>query len=256
MRGIDWVQRAHHAALHGRQLDRRQGRDQPPEGQEPDRRLPPAEGGGDRPRLPRHAARRARCRSGAYEILKCGILADRALFASLAERPAGLRGLEPRGRSRTRSRRPAASRPRWWRRTSARGGLRRVLNLGHTLGHALETVTRYRRFTHGEAVGWGLIGAAWIARRRGPARRDGASTRSPRRWTTSARGRASRTSPTAALLEAVARDKKARAGGRSSSCPPRSAGCGQGRRGARRDQARPEGDGRARGAGRPKRRLS
>src|SRR5262249_801783 len=42
-------------------------------------------------------------------------------------------------------------------------GLRRVLNLGHTLGHALEAVTGYRRFTHGEAVGWGLIGAAWIA---------------------------------------------------------------------------------------------
>jgi 3-dehydroquinate synthase len=47
------------------------------------------------------------------------------------------------------------------------GGLRRVLNLGHTLGHALESVTHYRRFTHGEAVGWGLIGAAWIAVRRG-----------------------------------------------------------------------------------------
>jgi 3-dehydroquinate synthase len=47
------------------------------------------------------------------------------------------------------------------------GGLRRVLNLGHTIGHALEAVTRYRRFTHGEAVGWGLVGAAWIAHRRG-----------------------------------------------------------------------------------------
>ena len=47
------------------------------------------------------------------------------------------------------------------------GGLRRVLNLGHTIGHALEAVTGYRRFTHGEAVGWGLVGAAWIARRRG-----------------------------------------------------------------------------------------
>ena len=69
--------------------------------------------------------------------------------------------------SRTRSRRRAASRPWWWRRTSARGACGKILNLGHTLGHALETVTRYRRFTHGEAVGWGLVGAAAIARRKG-----------------------------------------------------------------------------------------
>jgi 3-dehydroquinate synthase len=47
------------------------------------------------------------------------------------------------------------------------GGLRRVLNLGHTLGHALEAVTAYRRFTHGEAVGWGLIAAAALSRERG-----------------------------------------------------------------------------------------
>jgi 3-dehydroquinate synthase len=46
-------------------------------------------------------------------------------------------------------------------------GQRHVLNLGHTLGHALEAVTRYRRFTHGEAVGWGLLAAAGIARERG-----------------------------------------------------------------------------------------
>ena len=47
------------------------------------------------------------------------------------------------------------------------GGRRRVLNLGHTIGHALEAVTAYRRFAHGEAVGWGLVGAAAIARDRG-----------------------------------------------------------------------------------------
>jgi len=42
-------------------------------------------------------------------------------------------------------------------------GLRQVLNLGHTFGHALETITRYRRFKHGEAVGYGLILAARLA---------------------------------------------------------------------------------------------
>jgi 3-dehydroquinate synthase len=42
-------------------------------------------------------------------------------------------------------------------------GLRRVLNLGHTIGHALEAETKYRRFLHGEAVAWGMIAAARIA---------------------------------------------------------------------------------------------
>jgi 3-dehydroquinate synthase len=42
-------------------------------------------------------------------------------------------------------------------------GLRRVLNFGHTLGHALETATSYRRFLHGEAVAWGMIAASKIA---------------------------------------------------------------------------------------------
>jgi 3-dehydroquinate synthase len=46
-------------------------------------------------------------------------------------------------------------------------GLRRVLNLGHTFGHALEETTRYRRFLHGEAVGWGILAATRLAERLG-----------------------------------------------------------------------------------------
>ena len=42
--------------------------------------------------------------------------------------------------------------------------LRRILNFGHTLGHALEAATHYRRFLHGEAVGWGILLASNIAR--------------------------------------------------------------------------------------------
>jgi len=105
-------------------------------------------------------------RSGAYEILKGAILADAALFASLREAPAGLRGwdrvaMENAIATACRIKADVVEKD------EREGGLRRVLNLGHTIGHALETVTGYRRFTHGEAVGWGLVGASCIARRRG-----------------------------------------------------------------------------------------
>ncbi|MGQ9896815.1 MAG: 3-dehydroquinate synthase [Acidobacteriota bacterium] len=46
-------------------------------------------------------------------------------------------------------------------------GERKVLNFGHTVGHALEAVTHYRRFRHGEAVGIGMVAAAQIAVRLG-----------------------------------------------------------------------------------------
>jgi 3-dehydroquinate synthase len=45
--------------------------------------------------------------------------------------------------------------------------LRQVLNLGHTFGHALEAATGYRRFLHGEAVGWGLLAITLLAERLG-----------------------------------------------------------------------------------------
>ena len=51
-------------------------------------------------------------------------------------------------------------------------GLRKILNYGHTIGHALEAVTHYRRLKHGEAVGYGMKAAANMALKSGLLAKD------------------------------------------------------------------------------------
>jgi 3-dehydroquinate synthase len=47
------------------------------------------------------------------------------------------------------------------------GDLRRILNFGHTFGHALEAETEYKRLLHGEAVAWGMRAAIYLGERTG-----------------------------------------------------------------------------------------
>jgi 3-dehydroquinate synthase len=101
-------------------------------------------------------------RAGMYEAIKCGVIGNPELFERLAQ--CSIKSL--------RKDRELLS---WTIAQSVKlkaevvsadekeCGVRRVLNFGHTLGHALETATHYRQFLHGEAVAWGMIAAAKIA---------------------------------------------------------------------------------------------
>lgn len=101
-------------------------------------------------------------RAGLYEILKCGLVRRPEIFEYMEH-----------GRDRILQRDAQALE---WLITQAvqvkaeivsaderEGDLRRILNFGHTIGHALETETGYKQFLHGEAVAWGMVAASMIS---------------------------------------------------------------------------------------------
>jgi 3-dehydroquinate synthase len=101
-------------------------------------------------------------RAGLYEALKCGVIGNPELFREFEV-----------NRERILTRDPAtverliAESVRLKAHVVSvdekENGLRRVLNFGHTIGHALEAETGYRTLLHGEAVAWGMVAAARIA---------------------------------------------------------------------------------------------
>jgi 3-dehydroquinate synthase len=101
-------------------------------------------------------------RSGLYEVVKYGVIADGELFDFFEKKlPAILRrDHSAMGWLILRSIRIKAY---VVEKDEHESGLRKILNFGHTLGHALETATNYSRFKHGEAVGWGMIAATMMA---------------------------------------------------------------------------------------------
>src|SRR5882672_9583869 len=100
-------------------------------------------------------------RGGLAEVIKHAIIADAKMFAMLEKdmekvlrrdrRALGFlipRNVEIKARVVSRDERES--------------GLREILNFGHTFAHALESVTKYRRYRHGEAVAWGMIAASFL----------------------------------------------------------------------------------------------
>ena len=101
-------------------------------------------------------------RAGLYEALKCGVIGNPGLFREFeANRDAILQ------RDPTTLERLIAESVRLKAHVVSvdekEHGLRRVLNFGHTVGHALEAETAYRTLLHGEAVAWGMVAASRIA---------------------------------------------------------------------------------------------
>jgi 3-dehydroquinate synthase len=105
-------------------------------------------------------------RSGLYEIVKAGIIRDRVLFDFLVSDRDAVLARHPHAvdivieRSVRMKVEVVSSDER-------EGDLRRILNLGHTFGHALEAETNYTRFVHGEAVAWGMRAAVYLAQSTG-----------------------------------------------------------------------------------------
>jgi len=112
--------------------------------------------------LPLGTLPRREFRSGLYEVVKYGMIASRDLFnrvlttlpSVFAREPAALEPVVAQS---------AEIKAAVVGADEREAGPRRVLNFGHTAGHALEAVTKYRRFRHGEAIAYGMLVAAELA---------------------------------------------------------------------------------------------
>src|SRR2546422_3662634 len=101
-------------------------------------------------------------RAGLYEALKCGIIGNAGLFRLFEDRRREILDRDPSVVEKVIAE-SVRLKARVVSADEREGGLRQVLNLGHTIGHALEAETRYTQLLHGEAVAWGMIAAIKIA---------------------------------------------------------------------------------------------
>jgi 3-dehydroquinate synthase len=100
-------------------------------------------------------------RGGLAEVIKYGVIADAKLFAFLELSLERILGSDSRALEHV-IWRSIEIKARVVSRDERESGLREILNYGHTFAHALESVTRYRKYRHGEAVAWGMMCAALL----------------------------------------------------------------------------------------------
>jgi 3-dehydroquinate synthase len=149
-------------------------------------------------------------RAGMYEVIKYGVIASGSLFERLASTLKPLFARDPAALLPV-IRESCDIKAEVVTEDEREQGRRRILNFGHTTGHALEAVTRYRRFRHGEAVAYGMLVAAEIAVTRGMmsvADRDALSALITKMGPLPAVADI----PIAEVLESIAHDKKVVAG--------------------------------------------
>ena len=109
-------------------------------------------------------------RAGMAEVIKYGVIGDAELFADLEaaagrDATAGLASLSAVGPAllQTLLERSAAAKARVVAADEREGGLRAILNYGHTLGHVVEALCGYGTWLHGEAVAIGMVAAGELS---------------------------------------------------------------------------------------------
>ncbi len=105
-------------------------------------------------------------RAGLFEIVKAGIIRSKDLFTLLTERSQDILALDPTVVDKI-IEESVKIKCEVVTADEKESDLRKILNFGHTIGHALEAETNYDQFLHGEAVAFGMEAAVRIAQLRG-----------------------------------------------------------------------------------------
>ena len=100
--------------------------------------------------------------AGLAEVIKYGMIADETFFEFLEQQVAPILALKQEP-VQFLVKRCCELKSSVVAKDERESGLRRILNYGHTIGHALESLGRYRTFVHGEAVGVGMVQEAEIS---------------------------------------------------------------------------------------------